>query len=40
MVKDWTTTVNSPGQFLDKITGLKITADDVLVSFDVVSLLT
>ncbi len=40
MVKDWTITVNSPGQFLEKLKGVTITADEVMVSFDVVSLLT
>ncbi len=40
MVKYWTTTVNSPGQFLEKLKDVTITADEVMVSFDVVSLFT
>ncbi len=40
LVKDWATTANSPGQFLEKLKGMTITADEVMVSFDVVSLFT
>ncbi len=40
LVKDWTTTVNSPGQFLEKLKGVTITVDEVMASFYVVSLFT
>ncbi len=40
LVKEWTTTVNSPGRFLEKLKGVTITAEEVIVSFDVVSLFT
>ncbi len=38
LVKDWTTTVNFPGQFLEKLKGVTIIADEIMASFDVVSL--
>ncbi len=40
LVKGWTTTVNSPGQFFEKPKGVTITAEEVIVSFNVVSLFT
>ncbi len=40
LVKDWTTTLNTPGQFLEKLKGVTITTDEIMVSFDVVSLFT
>ncbi len=40
LVKDWATTANSPGQFLEKLKCVTTTADEVMVSFDVVSFFT
>ncbi len=39
-VKYWTTTVNSPGRIFEKLKDETNTADEVMISFDVVSLLT